>query len=576
MAASEQPASNLPPADSQPHVPRLRARGRRWLAGVAAAAAVLGAAWVWILPKVVETKLLASLRELGFAAADLESLRVGFGHATVRNMRLGSGEPHTGTLVIATATARFSLADMYNQRIDSLVLDGAVWNRSDLPGRGASPFDSLRGRGALGTGPGHALPDLHIRHIGIRGGTIETPASRSFPTIGLDASLTAGAPWHIEIDASVGTHRIHASADMRDERHQASGTIALRGPGTTPITLTGTCQLAANEQGRSLVLALRREPGPFQLDVAEATWSGDGGLELQADIPFAHLVDSALALRLDGFDLASTTGIAIHGLSTDMHLLGLPVPISSGPQEVLWRDVQFGEFRGGTGNAQIHLDDGAQVRVKIHQRADDDQGSIDIGGLRWAPGTTSFPATVAVDQMPLQQWLEVLSQQQITGEGRVGGTLSVVVHTAPRLSVDMLTGGLAAAPGGTVRFLDDAETEELLLEHVSSIAAATGHEKVVQQRLVEALKDFSFSVLDFRIEPDAGDPDAGDKGVTLRVHAVGQGTKVPQQLDLEVNLHGFDTAVDTAIALKLGLDRAKQRLGRKADPQPPNPSLRRP
>ncbi|MDO8348923.1 MAG: YdbH domain-containing protein [Planctomycetota bacterium] len=525
---------------------------------------------MWILPKVVETELLASLREVGFADADLESLRVGFGHAIARNVRLGSGEPGTGTLVIATVTARFSWADLFDASIDSLVLDGAIWTRSDLPGRGASPFDRLHGRGAAGTGPMRALPDLHMRHIGIRGGRIETPASRTFSTIAVDATLTAEAPWRIEVDASAGAQRIHASAVMRDEQQSASGTLELRGPGATPIAFAGTCQLAADAEGRSLAVALRREAGPFELDVADATWSGEGTFELQAEIPFPHLADSALALRLDGFDFASTTGVSIHGLSTDMHLLGLPVPIASGPQQVRWRDVQFGEFRGGAGNAELQVDDGAQVRVKIHQRTDDDVGSIDIGELRWAPGTTSFPATIAVHRMPLQQWLEVLSQHRVTGEGRIDGTLSVVVHTAPRLSVDMLAGGLAAAPGGTVRFLDDADTEALLLEHVSSVAAATDHPTVVQQRLVEALKEFSYSVLDFRIVPDAG-----GAGVTLRVHAAGQGRKVPQQLDLEVNLHGFDAAVDTAIALKLGIDRAKERLGRKVDRQPDNPRMQR-
>lgn len=49
------------------------------------------------------------------------------------------------------------------------------------------------------------------------------------------------------------------------------------------------------------------------------------------------------------------------------------------------------------------------------------------------------------------------------------------------------------------------------------------------------------------------------------MHAAGQGRKVPQQLELDVNLHGFDAAVDTALALKLGLDEARRRLDDKVE-----------
>jgi hypothetical protein len=48
--------------------------------------------------------------------------------------------------------------------------------------------------------------------------------------------------------------------------------------------------------------------------------------------------------------------------------------------------------------------------------------------------------------------------------------------------------------------------------------------------------------------------------VSLRVHAAGAGQQVPQQLALDINVYGFDTMVDTAIAVQLGLDRAKQDL----------------
>jgi len=173
------------------------------------------------------------------------------------------------------------------------------------------------------------------------------------------------------------------------------------------------------------------------------------------------------------------------------------------------------------------------------------------------------PTAFTLDQVSLQEWLELLSGGRVTGEGRLGGSVTLAVHTEPRLSIDLRGGRLTATPGGVVRFLDDAETEGRIRQHVRQIAVATGHDAVVQDRLVAALREFGYTALEFRIEPDA----VGD-GVTLRVHAAGEGRNVPQRLDLDVNLHGFDTAVDTALAIKLGLDRSRQRIAHQIDDQP--------
>ena len=73
----------------------------------------------------------------------------------------------------------------------------------------------------------------------------------------------------------------------------------------------------------------------------------------------------------------------------------------------------------------------------------------------------------------------------------------LIVQTDPRPAVELLDGHVAAAPGGIVRFLDDAETEALLREHVQQIAAASGHEGAVQERLFGALQEFAYTALEF-------------------------------------------------------------------------------
>ncbi len=134
------------------------------------------------------------------------------------------------------------------------------------------------------------------------------------------------------------------------------------------------------------------------------------------------------------------------------------------------------------------------------------------------------------------------------------------MRLAPDLALDLGPGHLSAAAGGSVRFLDDPETQKMLEQHVASIggAAAGDNSNLVRQRIVESLKDFGFTALTFDLV-------AHDGQLDLRSHVVGKGRKVPQELDLRVNLNGIDELLDMALDAKLGVDRARQRLQRGAD-----------
>ncbi|MEO6594162.1 MAG: YdbH domain-containing protein [Planctomycetota bacterium] len=516
-------------------------------------------AWIWIVPRIAESMLLSQLRHAGFGDASLESIEVGLGHVRVRNLCLGSGEQGVGNVTIATATAEFSATDLLHQRIDSLVLDAPTWTMAPYPELVWSPFDeALRlGSDAAAT-PAlvQVLPSLSVRHVAIHGLTIEPPQSRG-TKVKIDAALTAhDGRWSVDVHASMGSLIVSALARLQEQPGQADGTITLRLLGAKPIELEGTCRLVCEPAGRRSHVALQRKPGPFEVALADATWSGDGALALTANVPFAQIEAAAMTLHLEDFELASTTGAQVRGVAAELQFRGLPMPVSCGPQHLRWKHVRVDAVEAGSGGAQCELSSGLELRATIHQRTVDEIGSIDVSELYLAPGVHSFPLTLAFDRVSLQEWLELLSRGRVTGDGRLSGKVALVLHTEPRLSIDLRNGQLAAAPGGVVRFLDDAETAGLVLHHVQQIAESTGHDALVQARLVEALQEFAYTELDFRILPDAE-----SHSVTLQVHAVGEGRRVPQQLDLKVNLHGFDTAVDTAMTIQLGLDRARHRLG---------------
>lgn len=534
---------------------------RRWPRVVVAVALLLVASWLWLVPPLAASLLTGSLQSAGFRDVHVDAVEVGFGRLHARGLRLGRSG--TGDVLIPDTTAEFSLGDLWAGRVASLTLVGPTWTMAAE--RASSPFDEvLRRAGAAGEQPRTALPELPLQRLTIRAGRIVPSAEHGAPVVAFDATLTAGAAqWEVDGRAAAAGHGVRVTAQLDVSAVCAEGPVTMRLAGEKPLELTGTlgARLIAGERVLDLEL---RGATPFDVMLAGTSWSGDGAVGLRAHGSLAQPAAATIDVRLDDVRLAATDGVQLAGLTTKLRLAGLPVPASAGPQQVTWRSASYDTLKGGAGEAELELKSGLQLHARLVQRAADDVGTLVFTGLQYASGAASTPAHVAFDRVPLQLWLEMLSGGRITGEGRLSGDVDLVVRWQPQPGVE-LRGGQLTSEGGRVRFLDDAETKDLIRQHVEQIAATTGHDNVVQERLVGALEDFAYRMLDFRIEPGAG----GD-GVTLRVHTAGQGRKVPQQIDLAVNLHGFDAAVDTALAIKLGLDRAQRRLDDKID-RPDNP-----
>lgn len=553
-----------------PRVPAATTRRRWWwLSGLGVVGlGLVGAAW-WQLPRWVEATLRSRLQQAGFTTVAIGAVEVGFDRLVVRGLRLEAAPLGTGHVTIAAATAAFTVADLFARRIDSLVLDHPVWTMgpaSATDARAAAGTLLRDEPGAPGL-PAQALPVLPLRRLALRGGRITPRAGSALGAVSIEATLAiVDERWLLELAAVADRQRVTASVQLPssapDRMSPAVGTVELCVHGTQPLELSGTCELAAMPAGRSLRLDLQRRPGSFEVVVAGTTCSGEGTLELHASVPFDALDAAVVAARCVDLELASAAGMQLHGLAADVHLRGLPVPVSVGPQQVTWRRALLAGVPLGSGEATLALLPGAELGLRLRQRTVDEVGSVEIRELRWAPGLRSAPVTMVFEQVPLRGGLELLSRGRITGEGRLSGSLELVAQIEPRPAVDLRGGRLVAAPGGFVRFLDDADTETMLRQHTAQIALASGHEALVQERLVAALREFAYTALEFAI-------DAAGEDVTLRVHAAGVGRKVPQQLRLDVNLHGFDAAVDAALAVKFRLDRMQQNFTDTIDNQPP-------
>ena len=88
---------------------------------------------------------------------------------------------------------------------------------------------------------------------------------------------------------------------------------------------------------------------------------------------------------------------------------------------------------------------------------------------------------------------------------------------------------------------------QLVEDRAHGLAALENPRVDLADRILGSLRDFAFTELSFDFVP------AGDD-LTLRVQCAGKGRAVPQELDVTVNFHGFDDAVDLAVGAKLGLE----------------------
>lgn len=449
-----------------PRVPAATTRRRWWwLSGLGVVGlGLVGAAW-WQLPRWVEATLRSRLQQAGFTTVAIGAVEVGFDRLVVRGLRLEAAPLGTGHVTIAAATAAFTVADLFARRIDSLVLDHPVWTMG--------PASATDARAAAGTLlrdeqgvpglPAQVLPVLPLRRLALRGGRIMPRAGSAIGVVSIEATLViVDAQWQLELDAAADRQQLTASVQLqqpaRDRTSPAIGTVEVRVQGPQPLELFGTCSLAAQPDGRSLTLDLLRRPGAFEVVVAGTKVSGAGLLELHASVPFVALDAAVLEASCVDLDLATEGGAQLDGLTVDVRLRGLPMPVSVGPQRATWRRARLAAVPLGSGEGTLALRPGPELGVWVRQRTADQVGSVEIRELRWAPGLRSTPVTMVFEQVPLRGGLELLSRGRITGEGRLSGSLELVAQIEPRPAVDLRGGRLVAAPGGFVRFLDDADT----------------------------------------------------------------------------------------------------------------------
>jgi hypothetical protein len=537
-------------------------RRRRWPWVVLVTAAVVVAVGVLLAPRIVESVLRAQLRQMGVGAVEIGAVDVGIDSLEVRDVRLASATD-AGSITIHRAMATFALADLVGGRIATLVLDEPVWTMAT--GDRRSPFAPAAGDGARDAAA-RPLPTVPIGQLTVRGGRILVATDDGPDAVTIDGVSTFGATvWNVQLDTEWRHQTVHMKAEVQQDATRANGTLRLTTGGAEPIDLTGNFQLEAVAGAPVLTIDVQQQPAPFAVVVAGGKWAGAGDVSVRAVVPMADLTAATVAIGVVGLQLTSPTGARIEGLATQAQLVGLPVPVTTTPQRLTWQAIRSESFTGRAGHAELQLHADPAVDVAGAQQMGDGIGSIAVTGLRWSPGADQLAATITAKALSMREWLELLSGGKVTGEGRLDGNVALVVHLQPSPAVDLRSGQLVAAPGGVVRFLEKATAAQLL--QVDGRAGAADPAAKTKADLVAALAEFLYTALDFRLEPEGTGP-----GVTLRVHAKGAGKGMTRPVEMDVNVRGFDQAVDTAMALKFGWQRMMDRIPR---PQAPTKTPRK-
>ncbi|MEM7205346.1 MAG: YdbH domain-containing protein [Planctomycetota bacterium] len=411
---------------------------------------------------------------------------------------------------------------------------------------------------------------------------------------GLDQRLDLRAHLTPSADGAAGQWRVTAGADDA-ELLQMSGALRLgRVPGrplgrTIELDVaTDTADFALGPVGRDVDIhglevrgrvALEQRPAAagwaarwealVQPAAGTSSWEvagggipeglrgllGSGRLELRGELapggaPRHELRTADFGLRTDDWQLA--------GVAAELAVPAAPEPTPA-PSNFSWHRLTLGTVRTEAGTAHVAVTtDPLALRV---DRAEwffaADGGRAKVEGVTVDPAAGELRARVELEGVPLDPVLAAASEGRLRGDGRIDGWLAASLAWQPSLRLRLDDGTVRAGGGGTLRFRDDPETRAMLTSYAAPIAAQAANEQqreVVQERIVDSLRNFAFTVLGIVLERRPED-------LTLRVRLAGKGRDVPQELDLNVNLHGVDALVDLAFDAHGRARQAADRVG---------------
>jgi hypothetical protein len=268
-------------------------------------------------------------------------------------------------------------------------------------------------------------------------------------------------------------------------------------------------------------------------------WEVTGTLGARAEVTIErNRPHGQVTVTVDKADFASKdAGVEVHGLGGSVSVNVAAGGVStSAPQRLAAGRAAFGSVDMADVVLAVRLDGSGAVLVdelSAHWLG----GRVSTANVRINPADPKFETTLVADRIQLRELLALAAEGRARGEGLISGNVVLRVNGS---QVSFGKGQLRSdSPTGEIQ-VADTEWLGAALDASDPRFAAAGELNLVKERILNALKDFTYDRLTFTF---AEEP-ASRGLLQVNTHGKGRTGPRPQELDMTLNFRGINDAVD--------------------------------
>jgi hypothetical protein len=222
-----------------------------------------------------------------------------------------------------------------------------------------------------------------------------------------------------------------------------------------------------------------------------------------------------------------------------------------GPQRIDIKSATTGEIDITSASVLFDLENPASLLVHEGQWTLSDGGRFRVASFSLNPQQPRIATTVTCENLDLNFWLKLVSQDRADGEGRLRGEFAIDWNPTASPRLQFTTGSLVAdPPTGFIR-THDAQRLGALLDQQNTDFTVDQTLRHVKQQIIDALEDFGYTSLRLEFIPDGRD-------TTLQAHLKGKGRRGPNPQEfagLVVNMNHFGEALEDALSFQSAMSR---------------------
>lgn len=343
----------------------------------------------------------------------------------------------------------------------------------------------------------------------------------SGPQFQAQVDLDVSRPWAIQGQEQVGSREVQMGRERRGAGvHVSLLNLAIDDP-------TWLERVIPAARGAALT-------GQFQADFV-------GEFQQGRFRPWLTLTAKDVAISSKEYDME------IHGLETSVNIDSFS-PVSTPPSQwITAKTARMGKFELADGLVQFTMQAPDSYHIERTHWCLGREGQFWIHSFWLDPLADRIELEVFLQEMDLSDWLAFFSDK-VHGQGRMYGRLPVVILPGQTRPVRIGQGFLYANPEGGFVQIADEQTAQSLMENVTDLP------QQVQQRAIQALQDFQYRWLKLEMIPRGAD-------TAVRIVASGQGRQGTEETPavqigrLEVNIHGFNQAINKLLLVKRSSDQ---------------------